>query len=343
MAQFFNILQLTAAIFYPLAVSLGAEALVSITRVQDFLLMEDQDTTSQGLHCNEIEIVETKSTAIELINITATWEDYKHRTLENVNLKVKAGELCAIIGDVGAGKSSLLQLLLGELPIYSGDAIVNGEISYGSQEPWLFTGTVRHNILFGQEYDKKRYHDVVKHCALLTDFAQLPEGDRTLVGERGTSLSGGQRARVSLARAVYKNASIYLLDDPLSAVDAHVGRHLFDECIGPYGYLASQNATRVLVTHQVHFLKDADWIVIMEHGRIMQQGTYKDLMNSELDFAKLLERPCEESDGEEDRLEDYDEDEIPFMDGLTADGYMPIPRKSSMTRSKSGSGSKLVS
>lgn len=182
-------------------------------------MLEEQDSAAPGLHQNEMEIVEPETSVVEMINVNATWTgDYKRRTLTELNIKIKSGKLYAIIGPVGSGKSSILQLLLGELPIYSGDVLINGDVSYGSQESWLFSGTVRNNILFGLPYDKLRYQETVKHCALLTDFQQLPHGDKTFVGERGSALSGGQRARVSLARAVYKCASIYLLDDPLSAV-----------------------------------------------------------------------------------------------------------------------------
>lgn len=169
---------------------------------------------------------------------------------------------------------------------------MNGSISYAAQEPWIFFGTVRNNILFGQAYDKQRYSKVVKCCALTTDFKQLPYGDKTIIGDRGASLSGGQRARISLARAMYKKASIYLLDDPLSAVDAQVGKHLFDQVIGPNADIA-KNATRVLVTHQVHFLKEADGILVMENGQITHHGTFAELTESDVDFAKLLERTNE--------------------------------------------------
>lgn len=264
MAQFFNVLQLLAAIYYPLAVSLGAEAMVSIKRVENFLIQEERDARAKGLNLH-IKKAEYKEFPIEIKGLTSNWkEGSKRKTLENVNVNVKRGNLIAIIGPVGAGKSSLFQVLLGELPIESGTVDIRGSLSYGSQEPWLFPGSVRNNILFGQEYDRKRYEQVVKHCALTTDFQQLPDGDKTIIGERGSSLSGGQRARISLARAVYKKADVYLLDDPLSAVDAHVGRHLFDEVVGPKSYLAEQKATRVLITHQVHFLKEADWIVMIE-------------------------------------------------------------------------------
>lgn len=138
---------------------------------------------------------------------------------------------------------------------------VNGRISYASQEPWVFAATVRQNILFGNPYDKDRYDEVVKACALEKDFLQFPRGDLSIVGDKGASLSGGQKARINLARAVYRDADIYLLDDPLSAVDVHVAKQLYDKCIN--GYLVGK--TRILVTHQVQLLKDADHIVILKN------------------------------------------------------------------------------
>lgn len=156
---------------------------------------------------------------INVKNVTARWdEDNSEETLDNVSLLVQPGTLVAIIGPVGSGKSSLIQAILGELKINSGTIDVNGVVSYASQEPWLFSGTVRSNILFGEPMDKERYNKVVRKCALERDFALFPHGDKTIVGERGVSLSGGQKARISLARACYRKAGIYLLDDPLSAV-----------------------------------------------------------------------------------------------------------------------------
>ncbi|KAH8383276.1 hypothetical protein KR009_007659 [Drosophila setifemur] len=337
-ASYYNILQLVAAIWYPLAVSFGAEALVSLRRIQDFLLLEGKEELTQGLtHKRDQENGDSRSVTIKDIN--ANWDSEKpQKTLQSINLQIEKGQLCAVIGPVGAGKSSLLQLLLGELPVIDGGVVIQGQLSYAAQEPWLFTGSVRNNILFGEEYEKKRYQEVTRCCALATDFQQLPNGDKTVVGERGASLSGGQRARISLARAVYKPASIYLLDDPLSAVDAHVGRHLFDEVIGPRGRLAQQKATRILVTHQVHFLSEADLIVIVDQGRILRQGTYQELINSDLDFAKLLERPKEEeSDTSRHQnspltlsgisVESEDED-IPYIDG-EKDGYQQLRKQSS--------------
>lgn len=141
---------------------------------------------------------------------------------------------------------------------------INGTISYASQEPWVFAATVRQNILFGAKYEKSRYQEVVRVCALVKDFEQFPNGDLSIVGDRGASLSGGQKARINLARAVYRDTDIYLLDDPLSAVDIHVSKQLYEDCI--CGYL--RNKTRILVTHQVHYLKNADQIVILKNVRL---------------------------------------------------------------------------
>lgn len=295
-------------------------------------MLEEQDPTTPGLHLNEMEIIEPETNVVEMINVNATWtNDYNSKTLCDLNIKIKSGKLYAIVGSVGSGKSSILQLLLGELPIYSGDVLINGEVSYGSQEAWLFSGTVRNNILFGLPYDKLRYQETVKHCALLTDFQQLPHGDKSFVGERGSALSGGQKARVTLARAVYKNASIYLLDDPLSAVDSHVGKQLFDDCIGPNGYLARQRVTRILVTHQVHFLKDADWIIVMDKGRILRQGSYDEVMDIDLNqFISPV--PSEEDEAKIQEIEELDD--IPYIDDAPGQrkGYAKLktsePRRS---------------
>ncbi|XP_049304933.1 ATP-binding cassette sub-family C member 4 isoform X1 [Bactrocera dorsalis] len=350
-ASYYNILQLVAAVWYPLAVSFGAEALVSLNRVETFLQQEGHDEKAHGLtHKKESKTSESSAAnAIVLKQVNANWDLTKpQHTLQDINLEIKRGQLCAVIGPVGAGKSSLLQLLLAELPITDGEVVIQGELSYAAQEPWLFTGTVRNNILFGEPYDRKRYNEVTKCCALSTDFQQLSNGDKTIVGERGASLSGGQRARISLARAVYKPASIYLLDDPLSAVDAHVGRHLFDEVLGPRGRLATEKATRVLITHQVHFLTEADWIVIIENGRISRQGTYEELSKSDLDFAKLLERMKEEDEAVESENESilshettYEDEEIPYIDGVR-DGYQPLRRTSRSSRTSANNDGSLT-
>lgn len=307
-------------------------------------MLEEQDIGAPGLHQNEMEIIEPEANVVEMINVDASWtSDYKSKTLADLNIKIKSGKLYAIVGSVGSGKSSILQLLLGELPIYSGDVLINGDVSYGSQESWLFSGSVRHNILFGLPYDKLRYQETLKYCALLTDLQQLPHGDKTFVGERGSALSGGQRARVSLARAVYRNASIYLLDDPLSAVDSHVGKQLFDECIGPNGYLARQHATRVLVTHQVHFLKDADWVIVMDQGRVLKQGSYNDVMD--IDLEKLVSPVSSEDDLDSVKPNEgvEEEEEIPFIDDAPAAGRGYVKLRSMELRKSASRASSIVS
>lgn len=168
-------------------------------------------------------------------------------------------------------------MILNELECENGLVKVDGQISYASQEPWLFPVSVKSNIIFGQEEDMDRYQKVINSCALSEDFKQLRCGDATLVGEGGASLSGGQKARVNLARAVYNDkASIYLFDDPLSAVDARVGREIFNNVMGPNSLLL-RNKTRILITHQIQYLDQADYIVLVEDGKITATGSFEEM------------------------------------------------------------------
>ncbi|KAK9680179.1 ABC transporter transmembrane region [Popillia japonica] len=280
LAQFFNTIQLYMAIFFPLAMSTFAEAIVSVRRLEDFLLL---DESILSIATTEKISEENTKGSIKIKDGRASWIPSPIiETLTNLNLNIKPGSLYAVVGSVGSGKSSLLQLFLKELPLSSGILEVNGNISYASQEPWLFVSSVRNNILFGQQFIRSVYSEVVKVCALGRDFEQFPQGDKTLVGERGVSLSGGQRARINLARAVYREADIYLLDDPLSAVDAHVGKELFEECIIKY----LKGKTRILVTHQLQFLKQVDQIIIVDNGQIEKVGTFEELSENELSYLK---------------------------------------------------------
>lgn len=190
--------------------------------------------------------------------------------LININLNCKPGELNVIVGPVGSGKSSILLSILGELFINKGRIDVKGRISYSSQEAWTFAGTVKENILFNSIYDPEKYREVVRVCALERDMTLFPQGDQTLIGDRGVSLSGGQRARINLARALYLDADIYLLDDPLSAVDAHVAKHIFTEAI--QGYLSKKVV--ILVTHQLQFIKNAHKILLIKNGQQIAYGTF---------------------------------------------------------------------
>lgn len=212
-------------------------------------------------------------------NVTATWgqEAQGQQTgIESINLEIQSNRLCAIIGSVGSGKSTVLQAMLREIEIDAGELIINGVVSYASQEPWLFEGTVRQNIIFTEQYEEKRYKEVIRVCALERDLQMLPYGDYTIVGERGISLSGGQKARVNLARAIYRKADIYLLDDPLSAVDTLVGKHIFQNCVKTF----LRDKACVLVTHQVQYLKKSSHVVLMNSGRIEAQGNYSDIKHA---------------------------------------------------------------
>ncbi|KAJ8871777.1 hypothetical protein PR048_028117 [Dryococelus australis] len=293
LAQYFNILQLTMAIFYPQAVQFAAEAKVSIKRLEDFLALDEVPAKPIT---NGIEKKKTEKLGLKLTRASANWiPNSIANTLHDFNVNLPPGKLCAVIGPVGSGKSSLFQLILGELPLSSGKLEVEEDISYASQEPWLFVGTVRQNILFGQPYEPKRYKEVVRVCALERDFELFPNGDKTVVGERGVSLSGGQRARINLARCVYRKADVYLLDDPLSAVDTHVSKHLLEECIS--GFLATK--TCLLATHQLQHIKNADLILVLNNGKIEAQGTYDDLLVKKVNFTNLLTSKEEEENVEE--------------------------------------------
>ncbi|XP_011700174.1 PREDICTED: probable multidrug resistance-associated protein lethal(2)03659, partial [Wasmannia auropunctata] len=227
----------------------------------------------------------TNNWAVNMINVTAKWEEKQsENTLENLNLEIERGKLYAVIGMVGSGKSSFLSAILGEISLTEGQVKVNGDVSYASQEAWVFGATVRQNILFGQSYDRQRYQKVVKVCALLRDFKQFPQGDQTIVGERGSSLSGGQKARINLARSLYRQSDIYLLDDPLSAVDAHVSKHLFQECI--QRYLVGK--TRILATHQLQYIKEVDAIILLEQGRMKYFSHYQDLLEYRPEYGILV-------------------------------------------------------
>ncbi|XP_065334956.1 ABC transporter C family member 8-like isoform X2 [Cloeon dipterum] len=210
--------------------------------------------------------------AVFIDNLTARWSEKGEFTLKNINLEVEPGSLVAVIGAVGSGKSSLIQALLGELKSSSGKSAMEARaVSYSSQEPWIFSGSIRENILFGRAFDNHRYNQVLKACGLLPDLKRMSSGDATLVGERGGALSGGQKARVTLARAAYATqVDAYLLDEPLAALDASVAKHVFENCI--VGLLG--NSTRILVTNQVHLLRKADLIVVMDKGAVVAQGKF---------------------------------------------------------------------
>ena len=216
---------------------------------------------------------------ISMKNVVCSWiGNWKSPTLNSVSLTVNEADLVYVTGPVGAGKTSILLTLLGEVKVYKGHVTTCGKIAYVAQQPWVFSGTVQDNILFGQPYDMRRYNMVIEVCALNKDIEAFPDGHVTMIGERGIVLSGGQRARIGLARAVYADADIYLLDDPLSAVDAKVGRHIFEQCLN--GALSKK--LRLIVTHSLQYLKEAENIILIKEGSILlDKGTYQDLKKFE--------------------------------------------------------------
>ncbi|EJD45444.1 ATP-dependent bile acid permease [Auricularia subglabra TFB-10046 SS5] len=205
--------------------------------------------------------------------------------LRDITMRVPKGAFVALVGRVGSGKSSLLQALAGEMRKTAGDVVLGGTLAYAQQAPWIVNATLRDNIIFGEPVDEARYQKVLRACSLLPDLETLARGDRTEIGEKGINLSGGQKARVCLARAAYARSDILLLDDPLSAVDAHVGHALVDECFEG----AMKGRTRVLVTHQLHVLPRVDRIFVMDHGRIAEEGTYQELLALGGEFARLID------------------------------------------------------
>jgi ABC-type multidrug transport system fused ATPase/permease subunit len=302
------------------------EASVSINRIEDFLNLEEREPVKslpdgeKGVKLNNSTFVWEGKRVLpgsdpdtppmdpvayenvllrELVtpsnNTTAT--DNNHSSLlhlRNVTLTASPGDLIAVVGSVGSGKSTLLSGILGECRCLAGDVAVGGKMAYVSQKAFIMNDTVRSNITFSPPdtpLDAPRYDAAISACALTQDLASLSAGDETEIGEKGINLSGGQKARVSLARAVYSDADVYLLDDPLSAVDAHVGKHLFNECI-------VKLPTVVLVTNALQYLSHpkVTRIVVLENGAITESGTYKDLMaKKEGSFHSLLKSYHESS------------------------------------------------
>lgn len=232
-----------------------------------------------------------------LKSVSAMWAN-SHCGIEEISFEIKTRQFCAIIGPVGSGKSTILYTILQELEIDKGELTVNGVVSYSAQEPWLFEASVRQNILFTEDYDESRYREVIRVCALERDLELLPYADLTIVGERGISLSGGQKARVSLARAIYRRADIYLLDDPLSAVDSVVGKHIFDNCIKEF----LKYKICILVTHQEQYLKASNHIVVMNMGKIEVQGRHARIENVNYQSFRRLNSVHDEI--EDDKLSD---------------------------------------
>eukprot|EP01035_Chromulina_nebulosa_P020139 gene20139-26148_t len=234
--------------------------------------------SNQSLNDNPVGIVTSSYPLNDSVNDTYI-QKRDILTLFRINLTCCIGQLTGIVGCVGSGKSSMLSAILGDIKLYNGSIHLDSSsttISYVSQRPFIQNSTLRENILFGNKYNETLYNQVLFDCCLLQDLSILPAGDLTEIGERGINISGGQKSRIALARSLYANNSIYILDDPLSAVDAHVGQYLFDNVILKLKRLGK---CVVLVTNAIQYIKFMDNVVVLDNGRITQHGSYCDLMN----------------------------------------------------------------
>uniref|UniRef100_A0A8C8M626 Uncharacterized protein n=1 Tax=Oncorhynchus tshawytscha TaxID=74940 RepID=A0A8C8M626_ONCTS len=302
----FNILRFPLA-FLPMLIAAMVQTSVSKKRLEKFLGGDDLDT-----------------------NIV------RHDpSFSSVSLEIKPGKLVAVVGVVGSGKSSLISAMLGEMHSSKGFINVQGSVAFVPQQAWIQNATLRDNILFGYPLEDSRFQATLEACALGPDLELLPGGDQTEIGEKGINLSGGQKQRVSLARAAYSQADVYLLDDPLSAVDSHVGKHLFEEVVGPKGIL--KDKTRILVTHGVSFLPYVDEIIVLKEGCVSEVGSYQSLKDSKGAFSEFLDTYAKDedptSDGEEVGL-------VPDLQDPQADTppedivSMTLRRESSIRRSQ---------
>ncbi|XP_051770130.1 ATP-binding cassette sub-family C member 3 isoform X4 [Ctenopharyngodon idella] len=275
----FNILRFPLNML-PQVISSIVQASVSLKRIQDFLSHPELDPENVDRRNNASEY------AVTVVNGKFAWAKQDQPTLDNINVMVPQGSLLAVVGHVGCGKTSLVSALLGEMEKLEGQISIRGSVAYVPQQAWIQNCTLRDNILFGRPYVEQKYRCVLEACALTPDLEVLPGGDQTEIGEKGINLSGGQRQRVSLARALYSESDVYLLDDPLSAVDAHVAKHIFDKVIGPEGVLKGK--TRILVTHGISFLPQVDNILVLVDGRVSEMGSYQELLKQNGAFAEFL-------------------------------------------------------
>lgn len=293
----YNAIRLPVTNRFPQSIGAAAETMVAIRRIESILLSEEKFSPSVNNNKYNFKKV------IEFVDYSGKWNSsLQHESLSNINLRIKPGQLVVVIGSVGCGKTCLLWSVLGEIHTTKGAINLYGATSYVSQEPWCFGGTIKQNILLTNEFDESRYQKVLNVCALDNDLTLFPNGDLTYVGEKGYTLSGGQKARVALARAVYHEADYYLLDDPLSAVDPKVASHIFNNCIKDH----LKGKTIVLATHQLQFIEQADLVIYLQEGKVGASGSYEELFNSSDDFRDFIDarkREQEESEREKEKLE----------------------------------------
>ncbi|MFS7931640.1 putative ABC-type xenobiotic transporter [Helianthus anomalus] len=282
-ARAFTSLSLFAVLRFPLfmlpnTISQTVNAHVSLKRMEDLLLADERLLLQNPP-------LESGLPAISIRNGSFSWDSKSDKpTLSNINLDIPMGSLVAIVGSTGEGKTSLVSAMLGELPpVSDAHVVLRGTVAYVPQVSWIFNATVRDNILFGSPFEPAKYEKTLDVTALQHDLELLPGGDLTEIGERGANISGGQKQRVSMARAVYSNSDVYVFDDPLSALDAHVGR-------------------------QLHFLSQVDRILLVHQGMVVEEGSYEELSQNGVLIQKLMENAgkMEEYVEEQEDLGDSD-------------------------------------
>ncbi|KAH7102795.1 metal resistance protein ycf1 [Auriculariales sp. MPI-PUGE-AT-0066] len=284
----FMLLQFPLAVFAMITSNI-VEALVSVKRMSSFLSARELQRDARSQAADAALLRGDHPAVLEMKEATLTWDDADTGlppVLDGIDLTVRKGELVGVLGRVGSGKTSLLSAIVGEMVRLDGTVTVHGTIAYTPQNPWIMSGTIRDNIVFSHEFDPEFYEATLDACALRPDLETLLDGEMTTVGEKGITLSGGQRARIALARAVYARADLYLLDDVLAAVDSHVARHVFDNVIGPRGLL--RDKARILVTNTVAFVRQFDNIAFMRRGIILESGCYGAVMASQGELWRLI-------------------------------------------------------
>lgn len=307
-----------------------AEARVALNRLSKFFVLEDME---KGIVTRTNKALKPGDVAVNVSNASFVWSSRKSTdpedteikyALKNINFTARKGQLTCVVGRVGAGKTTLIKSIIGEIPIVQDgkqSVSVNGSVAYCAQSPWILNSSIKENILFGRKYDKAFYDRTIDACQLISDFEVLPDGDATLVGEKGISLSGGQKARVSLARAIYSRADVYLLDDVLSAVDAHVGKKITNSVLSANGMLATK--TLILATNSVKILRIAHETVFLKDGEILERGTYDELMKSQGEVAKLITEFVNEDENEEIPESKTPTDDVSSEDSSMARPFVP--------------------
>ncbi|KAH9380368.1 hypothetical protein HPB48_014535 [Haemaphysalis longicornis] len=306
--------------FLPLVISKAVMMFISPRRINAFLQSEDIDPTAVHHNNKQAEI------SVNFKNASFAWSRNSPATLSNINLKVPKGSLVAIVGSVASGNSVFLSHLLS----------LKGTLAYSPQQAWMQNDSVKENILFGKNYDDERYEKIIEACALEHDLAVLPAGDETEIGEKGLNLSGGQKQRISIARAVYSGRDIYLFDDPLSAVDANVGKHIFDKVIGPRGIIRKK--TRILVTQSLWVLPHVSTIVVLRDGFVTAVGTFHELVSRGGAFADFLIQFIREADPKV-----VSEGDIKVLSEVVSQVHTPNPELAKYCSQVSGSESDRTS